>query len=83
MTKLLKQLPDKKRSQVFLKYCHCATGGSEIDVDLQKIKQGVYVLMGTVGRLREIGQKYEQDWLKKVDYLFIDEADRVLKEKGI
>ncbi len=23
------------------------------------------------------------DWLKKVEYLFIDEADRVLKEKGI
>lgn len=25
----------------------------------------------------------DQNWLKKVEYLFIDEADRVLKEKGI
>jgi len=39
--------------------------------------------MGTVGRLRELGLKIGEDWLKKVDYLFIDEADRVLKEKGI
>ena len=30
-----------------------------------------------------MGQQLEQDWLKKVEYLFIDEADRVLKEKGI
>ncbi len=35
--------------------------------------------MGTVGRLREIGQQMEVEWLKKVEYLFIDEADRVLK----
>jgi superfamily II DNA/RNA helicase len=35
--------------------------------------------MGTVGRLREIGQQMETEWLKKVEYLFIDEADRVLK----
>jgi superfamily II DNA/RNA helicase len=55
---MLKQLPDKKRSQIFSKYCHCATGGSELEEDLQKIKDGVYVLMGTVGRLREIGQKF-------------------------
>jgi superfamily II DNA/RNA helicase len=25
----------------------------------------------------------DQNWLKKVEYLYIDEADRVLKEKGI
>jgi superfamily II DNA/RNA helicase len=25
----------------------------------------------------------DQNWLKKVEYLFIDEADRVLKENGI
>ena len=25
----------------------------------------------------------DQTWLKKVQYLYIDEADRVLKEKGI
>jgi superfamily II DNA/RNA helicase len=37
------------------------------------------VLMGTVGRLREILQQMDVDWLKKVEYLFIDEADRVLK----
>jgi superfamily II DNA/RNA helicase len=59
------------------------TGGSELEEDLARIKEGVYVLVGTVGRLREINQQMEQDWLKKVDYLFIDEADRVLKEKGI
>ena len=41
------------------------------------------MLVGTVGRLRELGQHMEPNWLKKVDYLFIDEADRVLKEKGI
>jgi superfamily II DNA/RNA helicase len=35
--------------------------------------------MGTVGRLREILQQMDVDWLKKVEYLFIDEADRVLK----
>ena len=43
------------------------------------MQEGAYVLMGTVGRLREIGQHMEADWLKKVEYLFIDEADRVLK----
>jgi hypothetical protein len=26
---------------------------------------------------------FDPNWLKKVDYLYIDEADRVLKEKGI
>jgi superfamily II DNA/RNA helicase len=26
---------------------------------------------------------FDSNWLKKVDYLYIDEADRVLKEKGI
>jgi superfamily II DNA/RNA helicase len=26
---------------------------------------------------------FDVNWLKKVDYLYIDEADRVLKEKGI
>lgn len=41
------------------------------------------MLFGTVGRLREMGQQIGEHWLKKVDYLFIDEADRVLKEKGI
>ena len=39
--------------------------------------------MGTVGRIKELSQSMDIDWFKKVDYLFIDEADRVLKEKGI
>lgn len=39
--------------------------------------------MGTIGRLMEISLSMEENWLKNVDYLFIDEADRVLKEKGI
>ena len=28
-------------------------------------------------------EKMDQNWLKKIEYLYIDEADRVLKEKGI
>lgn len=51
--------------------------------DLRVLKEGVFVLVGTVGRLRELGEHLEQNWLKKVDYLFVDEADRVLKEKGV
>lgn len=39
--------------------------------------------MGTVGRIKELGNHLDANWLKKVDYLYIDEADRVLKEKGI
>ena len=41
------------------------------------------MLVGTVGRIRYLSQQFESDWLKKVDYLFVDEADRVLKEKGV
>lgn len=43
------------------------------------------VLIGTVGRIREIlmHSQEQQKYLRKVDYLYIDEGDRVLKEKGI
>jgi superfamily II DNA/RNA helicase len=54
---LLNELPNKERSQVYKRFCHCATGGSELEEDIKKIQEGVYVLMGTVGRLREIGQQ--------------------------
>lgn len=54
-----------------------------MEEDLKKLREGVLVLVGTVGRLRELGEHLDQNWLKKVDYLFLDEADRVLKEKGI
>lgn len=54
-----------------------------MDEDLKRINDGIYVLFGTVGRLKEIGQQIGENWLKKVEYLFVDEADRVLKEKGI
>ncbi len=51
------QLPNQERSEAYKKYCLCATGGSELDEDINKINEGVYVVFGTVGRLREIGQQ--------------------------
>lgn len=51
--------------------------------DIEKLKEETVVFVGTVGRIRELGEHMDQNWLKKVEYLFIDEADRVLKEKGI
>ena len=71
------------KHQYLGKMCHCMTGGSELEEDLARAKEGVTWLFGTVGRLREIAMQMEEGWLKKVDYLVIDEADRVLKEKGI
>jgi superfamily II DNA/RNA helicase len=50
--KLLNKLPDKERSIQAQRYCYCATGGSELEVDLAKIKEGICVLVGTVGRIR-------------------------------
>ncbi len=83
LQRLLDHLPNQERRQAYKKYCLCATGGTQLDEDIKSINNGVYVLFGTVGRLREIGQQVGQNWLKKVEYLFVDEADRVLKEKGI
>jgi superfamily II DNA/RNA helicase len=52
LLKLLNKLPDKERSIQAQRYCYCATGGSELEVDLAKIKEGICVLVGTVGRIR-------------------------------
>jgi superfamily II DNA/RNA helicase len=63
----------------------CATGGRPLQEDLQRCEQSVLVLIGTVGRVREI-ITYSQElqrYLRQVDYLYIDEGDRVLQEKGI
>ncbi len=51
--------------------------------DIEKLKESTIVFVGTIGRIRELSEHMDQNWLKKVEYLFIDEADRVLKEKGI
>lgn len=51
--------------------------------DIEKLKDSTIVFVGTIGRIRELSEHMDQNWLKKVEYLFIDEADRVLKEKGI
>lgn len=63
----------------------CATGGRPLQDDLVRCDKSVLVLMGTVGRVREIitQSQERQKYLRKVDYLYIDEGDRVLKEKGI
>jgi superfamily II DNA/RNA helicase len=47
--------------------------------DIEKLKDSTIVFVGTVGRIRELSEHMDQNWLKKVEYLFIDEADRVLK----
>lgn len=76
--KLLESLPDKDRGKLYLSYLKCATGGNELKFDIAEADKA-YVLIGTVGRIKEIASHYDANWLKKVDYLYIDEADRVLK----
>jgi superfamily II DNA/RNA helicase len=63
----------------------CATGGKAVQEDIDRCEKSVLVLIGTVGRVREIlsHSQDHQKYLRKVDYLYIDEGDRVLKEKGI
>ena len=46
--------------------------------DIEKLKEETVVFVGTVGRIRELGEHMDQNWLKKVEYLFIDEADALL-----
>lgn len=83
MQKLLKGLEDQTRAEKYLEHLKCATGGNELKDDIKEIEGKALVLVGTVGRLKELAGHFEQNWLKKVDFLYIDEADRVLKEKGI
>jgi superfamily II DNA/RNA helicase len=66
LSKLITHLPDQQRAKTYLKYCHCATGGSDMNEDIQKIKESTLVLVGTVGRIRELSQHMDQNWLKKV-----------------
>lgn len=52
---------------------------------MEKCEKSVIVMMGTVGRVKEVITHSQelQRYLRGVDYLYIDEGDRVLKEKGI
>jgi superfamily II DNA/RNA helicase len=83
LKKLLDHLPDKIRATQYLSYVKCATGGNELKVDIGEVSENTVVLIGTIGRIRELSNHFDGSWLKKVEYLYIDEADRVLKEKGI
>lgn len=82
MKKLLENLPDKERGREYLTHVKCVTGGNDLKFDIEETSKAM-VLIGTVGRIKEVASHYDSTWLKKVDFLYIDEADRVLKEKGI
>ena len=70
----------------FLNHIACMTGGHPLQADVEKcMSTSLLVLIGTVGRAKEL-ITYSVDmqrYLNKVDFLYIDEGDRVLKEKGI
>jgi superfamily II DNA/RNA helicase len=64
--------------------CVCAVaGGRPLQQDLEAFREGRVLLLATVGRLHEIVQAEGQGCLGKVEKLVIDEADRILREKGL
>lgn len=69
----------------FEEYAICTTGGKSVEEDLEKCQKSVLVMIGTVGRVKELITHSQdlQRYLREVDYLYIDEGDRVLQEKGI
>jgi superfamily II DNA/RNA helicase len=52
LLKLLRALPDQKKVSNYEKYCHCVTGGNDLQEDISKVRGKTIVLMGTVGRIR-------------------------------
>jgi len=57
--------------------CCCCTGGESKAEQLEWLKRGCHVIVATPGRLKEfLGQR--QVWLGQVNYLVLDEADRML-----
>ncbi len=62
-----------------LKRCFCLTGGNPIKADAELIEGKCLALFGTIGRVKELVPLEGDQWLKKVDYLYLDEADRLLK----
>jgi translation initiation factor 4A len=56
---------------------HACTGGTQVREDIQKLKQGIHVVVGTPGRVKDMMTK----GFLKADYLrlfVLDEADEML-----
>ena len=57
------------------------TGGTKVKAEANRLKQGISVVVATPGRLLDHMRHTKQwKWKKMVEWLVIDEADRVLME---
>ncbi len=54
-------------------------GGVDIEPQVQKLKEGVDVLIATPGRIQDLVHKGHLN-LKKIDFLILDEADHMLNK---
>ena len=57
--------------------CHCCIGGTRVADDVEKLKEGVHIVVGTPGRIFDLMMRKALDW-SHVHLLCLDDFDEML-----